>query len=186
MCQLFFIDRCTVSLQHFNCFRWAWKGITERFCLTQKDLSSAYNRMKAGKFCISGSDSFKNDEDIERCTGKAPMVKRKKLSPGKQIVGWGSRALIDFLKSLDVDVSQALPQQVVTAHIKDYVKNKKLFHPDMKGLIICDTKLQTVLGRKQVKEGEIVKYLDYPFSEKPQSSETRCGLKDKQKEINGM
>ncbi|KAK1397174.1 hypothetical protein POM88_007037 [Heracleum sosnowskyi] len=178
----------SVSLQHFKCFRWAWKGITERFCLTQKDLSSAYDRMKAGKFCISGSDLFKDDEDIERCTGKAPMVKRNKLSHEKQYLSWGSRALIDFLKSLDIDVSQALPQEAVTAHIKDYVKNKKLFHPDIKGLIICDTKLQTVLGRKEVEEGKIVKYLDYHFSENVQSSEkdeTRCGLKDKQKEING-
>lgn len=177
------VDSYRHYVGHFDEY---WKIINGRERLTLENLRSAEARMKKGKCFEYSSDSDEHDGHIKTnmlCDGKAPVAKRKKMTDRNEFVRWGSRALINFLKSIDVDVSQALPQKFVTARVKDYVKEKKLFHPDKKGTIICDEKLQTVLGQKTVKEGEIFDYLNSYFDENQQSSgedDIRSDSKDKQ------
>ncbi|XP_075110661.1 uncharacterized protein At5g08430 isoform X3 [Nicotiana tabacum] len=98
-------------------------------------------------------------------------LQRKVKSKKKEFIGWGSKALVDFLQFIGQDTSETLSQHDVSLLINNYVKKNDLCDPVKKRRIICDARLQTVLGKKKVNIGRIYKLLEAHFAENEQNSE---------------
>ncbi|KAA8545439.1 hypothetical protein F0562_020223 [Nyssa sinensis] len=169
-----------------------WEIIKEKEGLTLENLHSADFRLKKGKDYRSGSDagdsdkgeeyqlisSNENSNDIEedepvskrkRSKGRRLMKRKEKLNK-KEFVGWGSKSLIQFLASIGKKTSKKLSQHEVTSIINGYINENKLFHPEKKK-IICDEKLQSVLGRKELNRSSIHDFLEAHFAENMEQSE---------------
>ncbi|KAK1374203.1 Zinc ion binding protein [Heracleum sosnowskyi] len=100
---------------------------------------------------------------------KNPSTKRKVPKP--EFIGWGSKTLVKFLESINVDVSESLSPRNVASIVNRYIRDKKLFHPDKKKQVVCDANLQSLFGRKTLNKHKISHYLDSHFAENQQSSE---------------
>uniref|UniRef100_A0A5B7CAA4 Uncharacterized protein n=1 Tax=Davidia involucrata TaxID=16924 RepID=A0A5B7CAA4_DAVIN len=184
-----------------------WEIIKEKEGLTLENLHSADSRLKKGQNCKSGSESgdsdkgeeyqlissFDNMDDIEehspvskkkRSMGLQLMKRKEKLNE-KEFIGWGSKALIQFLASIGKDTSKKLSQHEVTSIINGYINENKLFHPEKKK-IICDATLQSVIGRKELNRSSIHDFLESHFAEnleKSEEDEFGCNSEDKDENV---
>ncbi|KAM7482042.1 hypothetical protein LguiB_006625 [Lonicera macranthoides] len=171
-----------------------WASINEKEGLTVKNLQSAKVRLKTGNNYKSDSDSNKADsseedqlisdsDNMDYIEEQKPERKRKKRSfgqssPGKrkyksnkqEFIGWGSKSLIKFISSIGKDTSRKLSQHDVTSIINGYIKENNLFHPEKKKQVVCDARLQSVLGRKIVNKHRIFNLLETHFAENLDSS----------------
>ncbi|XP_060167592.1 uncharacterized protein At5g08430-like [Lycium barbarum] len=101
----------------------------------------------------------------KRCTQQKTKMQRRVKSKRKEFVGWGSKALIDFLQSIGQDTREKLSQYDVTSIITKYVKEHKLIHPAKKKKILCDVRLQAVFGKKQINRHRLFSLLESHFVE---------------------
>lgn len=175
-----------------------WEIINKKEKFTVEDLRAADVRLKMEKNynpradlkrrrksievveMISEDDDDDDMDDIEenkqRCKRKrskwqASLMKSKLKSNKKEFVGWGSKSLIQFLESIGKNASKKLSQHDVCNIINGYVKEKNLFHPQKKKKVICDARLQAVLGRKTVNKHTIYDLLESHFAENMEKSE---------------
>lgn len=102
----------------------------------------------------------------------------KRKARRREFEGWGSKDLIKFLESINVDVSESLPQTNVASIVSGYIKDRKLFHPDKKKKVVCDANLLSLFGRKTLKKHKISQYLDCHFAENQLSSDEEDGSED--------
>ncbi|KAK3419400.1 hypothetical protein EUGRSUZ_H05066 [Eucalyptus grandis] len=84
----------------------------------------------------------------------------------KEFVGWGSRQLIEFLKSIGKDTRQQIPQADVAA-----VNDNKLVHPHKKKRVVCDEKLRSLFGRKTISRLQIHDLLEGHYAENLEQSD---------------
>ncbi|XP_071724551.1 uncharacterized protein At5g08430-like [Rutidosis leptorrhynchoides] len=100
--------------------------------------------------------------------------KRKFLRPSKKMkmeyTGWGSTALIRFLKSLGHDVSNKISRSDVTSLIDNYVNENRLLHPTKKKRIDCDPNLFSIFGKKNISRVKIYDLLEQHFTENKEDS----------------
>jgi chromatin remodeling complex protein RSC6 len=107
----------------------------------------------------------------KRSMGKISVKKKKEKSKKKDFVGWASRSLLEFLASISKDSTKELSQYDVSTIITDYCREQKLFDPSKKKKVICDERLQSLLGRKSVNKNGIYNLLTAHFAENFQQSE---------------
>lgn len=111
---------------------------------------------------------------VEQCDGpiNSPMPqKRKYQHRKKEFVGWGSRQLIEFLKSIGKDTRQQIPQADVAAVITNYVNDNKLVHPQKKKRVVCDERLRSLFGRKTISRLQIHDLLEGHYAENLEQSD---------------
>ncbi|XP_048135022.1 uncharacterized protein At5g08430 isoform X2 [Rhodamnia argentea] len=111
---------------------------------------------------------------LEECDGpiNAPLPqKRKYQHRKKEFVGWGSRQLIEFLKSIGKDISQQIPQHDVASVITSYINENKLLHPQKKKRVVCDERLRSLFGRKTISRLKISDLLEAHYAENLEQSD---------------
>lgn len=111
---------------------------------------------------------------VEECDGpiNAPVPqKRKYQHRKKEFVGWGSRQLIEFLKSIGKDTSQQNPQNDVADLITSYINENKLVHPQKKKRVVCDERLRSLFGRKTISRLQIYNLLEAHYAENLEQSD---------------
>ncbi|KAJ0035381.1 hypothetical protein Pint_26335 [Pistacia integerrima] len=106
-----------------------------------------------------------------RSKRKQSATKRKASSKKREFIGWGSKTLLDFLDSIGKDTTCELSLYDITTIITEYCKENWLFHPERKKIIICDARLQPLLGRKSVNRNSIYKRLTADLAENIDHSE---------------
>ncbi|KAH7833711.1 hypothetical protein Vadar_008959 [Vaccinium darrowii] len=178
-----------------------WDIIKEKEGLTVEHLHSADVQMKKGKNYKYNSYKQKSDEDEEiklssasededdaieeddGTEGDKPVQKTKRSrkqrfkvkseveSNKREFLGWGSKALMDFLSSIGKDTSKKLSQYDVSSVITGYINENRLFDPECKRKILCDERLKSVLGRKTVNRHKIYDILEPHFIENLEVSE---------------
>ncbi|KAJ0092847.1 hypothetical protein Patl1_26918 [Pistacia atlantica] len=115
-----------------------------------------------------------------RSKRKQSATKRKASSKKREFIGWGSKTLLDFLDSIGKDTTCELSLYDITNIVTQYCKENRLFHPERKKIIICDARLQPLLGRKSVNRNSIYnrltahlsEYIDHSEDESNSSLET--------------
>ncbi|KAF5192190.1 Zinc finger ccch domain-containing protein, partial [Thalictrum thalictroides] len=96
----------------------------------------------------------------------------KKAKPKKrEFIGWGSKPLRDFLKSIDKDSDIQLSGYEVHDIIKKYIMDKKLTDPQKKRKVLCDTNLHAIFGRKTVMLNKTYDLLGRHFRDDMEDSE---------------
>ncbi|XP_031286855.1 uncharacterized protein At5g08430-like [Pistacia vera] len=106
-----------------------------------------------------------------RSKRKQSATKRKASSKKREFIGWGSKTLLDFLDSIGKDTTCELSLYDITTIITEYCKENRLFHPERKKIIICDARLQPLLGRKSVNRNSIYNRLTADLAENIDHSE---------------
>ncbi|KAK8714503.1 hypothetical protein V6N13_149693 [Hibiscus sabdariffa] len=190
-----FNDRATSEFL-FKCY---WELVKEKEGLTSQQLHSSDRLLKNGKNydiqanyncreedimdfegdSISESDDWRDDRVRcrKRKRGKPSPTKRKgKLKKRREYVGWASKQLVEFLTSVGKDVTHELSQYDVVTVVTEYCNKHKLFHPKKRKKVICDERLQSLLGRKSVNKNGIYKLLTLHFSENLEKSEDSVGF----------
>ncbi|CAO2827370.1 unnamed protein product [Amaranthus hypochondriacus] len=103
---------------------------------------------------------------------KPKKTPRKRKGPKRiEYVGWASKPLLEFLASIGADTSKKLSQDDVASIVNKYVTENKLLHPNKKKLILCDTRLRSLLGRKSFSVYKINDVLEPHFFENLDQSE---------------
>ncbi|KAJ0018454.1 hypothetical protein Pint_10297 [Pistacia integerrima] len=106
-----------------------------------------------------------------RSKRKQSATKRKASSKKREFIGWGSKTLLDFLDSIGKDTTCEHSLYDITTIITEYCKENRLFHPERKKIIICDARLQPLLGRKPVNRNSIYNRLTAHLAENIDHSE---------------
>ncbi|XP_019243191.1 PREDICTED: uncharacterized protein At5g08430-like isoform X1 [Nicotiana attenuata] len=119
---------------------------------------------------LNDGEPFKKGLKKKRCTQQKTKMQRRVKSKKNEFVGWGSKALIDFLQFVGQDTREKLTQYDVTSIISKYVKEHNLIHPVKKKRIVCDVWLQAVFGKKEVNRHRIYSLLDSHFVENEERS----------------
>ncbi|PIA40638.1 hypothetical protein AQUCO_02400005v1 [Aquilegia coerulea] len=174
-----FKDRST-----YEClFKEYWEIIKEKEGLTSEDVRSANILLKKGKFFgdkVEYQDFDENVEnDVEPCSLRAEETKwlppRKHAKKGKhkrrEFMGWGSKSLIEFLKSIGKDSTTPIGQNEVRDIILEYIRENKLTQPEKKKRVLCDIKLQSIFSRKSINRNKIYDLLERHFAENMEQSE---------------
>ncbi|XP_027773788.1 uncharacterized protein At5g08430-like isoform X1 [Solanum pennellii] len=135
---------------------------------------------------FSDRESQKKRLKKKRCTQHKTKMQRSVNLKKKVFVGWGSKALIDFLQFVGQDTREKLSQYDVTSIVTKYIKEHNLIHPVKKRRILCDARLQAVFGKKVVNRHRIFSLLESHFlenEEQLQKDELDYDLEDDDTEI---
>ncbi|TYI34054.1 hypothetical protein ES332_A04G177300v1 [Gossypium tomentosum] len=174
-------------------FKGYWEWVKEKEGLTLKQLHSSDRLLKDGKNydfqmncnhreedtgdfeddSISEGDDWADNQARRKkeTKGKLSLSNRKRKSKKMEYIGWASKQLTEFLIFVGKNVKQELSQYDVATIVTEYCKENKLFHPEKKKTVICDERLQSLLGRKSVNRNGIYKLLTVHFSENLEQSE---------------
>ncbi|XP_017613394.2 uncharacterized protein At5g08430-like [Gossypium arboreum] len=174
-------------------FKGYWEWVKEKEGLTLKQLHSSDRLLKDGKNydfqmncnhreedtgdfeddSISEGDDWADNQARRKkeTKGKLSLSNRKRKSKKMEYIGWASKQLTEFLIFVGKDVKRELSQYDVATIVTEYCKENKLFHPEKKKTVICDERLQSLLGRKSVNRNGIYKLLTVHFSENLEQSE---------------
>lgn len=74
-------------------------------------------------------------------------------------VGWGSKALIEFLSSIGKDTLNSLDQHGAAEVVRVYIQQNDLLGKDKKKFVTCDDKLKILFRRSKVKYNRIYSLL---------------------------
>ncbi|XP_043720656.1 uncharacterized protein LOC122668139 isoform X2 [Telopea speciosissima] len=182
-------------------FKEYWERVNEKECLKLETLHMADTQLKKGKQYLSGSymkgeeDCLVLSSDSEHVEGKivdgefqcheepngwqctTKKRKREFESKKKELIGWGSSSLIQFLASIGIDTSKQLSQLEVNSIITAYINKNHLMHPVRKEKVLCDLRLHSIFGRRSINRNQIFGLLQPHFSknqEQPEEDKFRC------------
>ncbi|KAJ8765381.1 hypothetical protein K2173_012078 [Erythroxylum novogranatense] len=169
------IDEDKIDLQDRNTYECLfleyWDIIKEEEGLTLDDVYCADSRLKKGQHSDYGSQSYKigkskgsygqitSSSDLSDSEESETMGKRtgpKKL----EFVGWGSKPLIEFLRSLGKDTTEELSQYDIESIICTYIQQKNLYDPWKRKKILCDDSLYSIFRRKSILKNRIYSLLE--------------------------
>lgn len=157
-------------------FKEYWEIIKEKEGLTLDDVYTAKAKMKKSEnfWSCSGSMMFGDDEkedeliisdcDLDEMEEYKPLRKRR-WSKAQDFIGWASKPLLEFLKSLGKDITKRLSQYDVDCMIAEYIRENNLGDPENKKRVVCDEKLHSLFRKKSVFKNRIYKLLDIHFAE---------------------
>lgn len=168
-------------------FKEYWEIIKEKEGLTLDDVRAANTKLnknvskKHGPVSMKIGDSQEDDDFIIVESDKEdvdePKPLRKKKTPKKQeFIGWGSKPLIEFLKSMGKDTAKQLSQSEVEYIIKEYVQEKNLLDPENKRKVLCDETLYSLFRKKSLIKKKIYVLLEAHFVENLDESESDEGV----------
>lgn len=125
----------------------------------------------------SDYDEETNIEEYKKLDGKRKrsekgmfVMKRKVKSKKTEFIGWGSKALLEFLCSIGRDITKKLSQYEVTSIVIDYCEENTLYHQTKRKKVLCDAPLRSLFGRKSLGKNSIHKLLSSHFAENFESS----------------
>ncbi|XP_065869780.1 uncharacterized protein At5g08430-like isoform X2 [Euphorbia lathyris] len=107
---------------------------------------------------------YKAMNKCKRNKGNLSAMKIKVQPKKKEFNGWASNLLSYFLDSIGKDTIEELSQHDVTAIVLQYCNENKLFDPVKKKKVVCDERLQSLLGRKSVQKNSIYNLLTPHFT----------------------
>lgn len=155
-----------------------WETIKEKEGLTLDDIYAANARLKKNKNHHQGSvieeevvkilsESDKEDKQEYK------VLRKRKRSKKQEFLGWGSKPLIEFLKSINKikDTTEQLSHNEVYSVINAYIREKNLVHPEKKKMILCDEKFYSVFRKKSLSRNKIYTLLQSHFVENLEQSE---------------
>ncbi|XP_049379616.1 uncharacterized protein At5g08430-like [Solanum stenotomum] len=122
----------------------------------------------------------------KRCTQLKTKMQSKNNSKKQEFVGWGSKALIDFLLFIGQDTREKLLKYDVSSIVTKYIEDHSLIHPVKKTRILCDVQLEAVFGKKMVNRCKILSLLESHFvdnEERLKNDELDDDLEDDDTEI---
>ncbi|KAH0784622.1 hypothetical protein KY290_004220 [Solanum tuberosum] len=122
----------------------------------------------------------------KRCTQLKTKMQSKNNSKKQEFVGWGSKALIDFLLFIGQDTREKLSKYDVSSIVTKYIEDHSLIHPVKKTRILCDVQLEAVFGKKMVNRCKILSLLESHFvdnEERLKNDELDDDLEDDDTEI---
>lgn len=167
-------------------FKEYWEIIKEKEGLTLDDIHAANTRLKKKKKKNhhQGSVSVKfgkiEEEDVmilsesdKEDIREYKVLHKRKRSKKQEFMGWASKPLIEFLKSINKikDTAEQLSHNEVYSTINAYIREKNLIHPEKKRRILCDEKLYSVFRKKSLSQTKVYKLLDSHFIENLEQSE---------------
>lgn len=127
---------------------------------------------------VSDYDDLEEPEEYKphgkrKISKKKPGMMKEKVKKSKrtEFIGWGSKPLFEFLASIGKETTKQLSQYDVTTIVTNYCKENKLFHAEKKKKVICDARLQYLLGRKSLSKNSIYNLLTAHFAENFEQSE---------------
>ncbi|XP_007029540.2 PREDICTED: uncharacterized protein At5g08430 isoform X1 [Theobroma cacao] len=124
------------------------------------DSSSDSDKIEDEDAVVTISDG---DSDTDFAVIDNSLGKRKK-SEVREYVGWGSKPLINFLKSVGIDATEKLSKFQVDIIISKYILEKNLFREQgKKKTVLCDEKLYSLFQKKQVHKNKIYDLLEAHF-----------------------
>ncbi|KAG5625730.1 hypothetical protein H5410_010948 [Solanum commersonii] len=112
--------------------------------------------------------------------------KNNNNSKKQEFVGWGSKALTDFLLFIGQDTREKLSKYDVSSIVTKYIEDHSLIHPVKKTRILCDVQLEPVFGKKMVNRCKILSLLESHFvdnEEQLKNDELDDDLEDDDTEI---
>ncbi|XP_042011094.1 uncharacterized protein At5g08430-like isoform X2 [Salvia splendens] len=148
-----------------------------------QNLYAAKDGVKTTKIPKYSSEDNCEEDEISDCDDDAEHVKkyrsgRKKFgmqAPMKlsknDFIGWGSRALIDFLSSIGKSTDEQLSRSDVTSIVNAYVKESNLIHPVKRKMILCDARLESLFRKKTIVKNKVHELLWDHFAENHDESE---------------
>uniref|UniRef100_A0A0V0I3W6 Putative zinc finger CCCH domain-containing protein 44-like n=1 Tax=Solanum chacoense TaxID=4108 RepID=A0A0V0I3W6_SOLCH len=122
----------------------------------------------------------------KRCTQLKTKMQSRNNSKKQEFVGWGSKALIDFLLFIGQDTREKLSKYDVSSIVTKYIEDHSLIHPVKKTRILCDVQLEAVFGKKMVNRCKILSLLESHFvdnEERLKNDELDDDLEDDDTEI---
>ncbi|XP_062030130.1 uncharacterized protein At5g08430-like isoform X2 [Rosa rugosa] len=145
-------------------FKEYWEIVKEKEGLTSGDVYSANADLKKreNQSCrflpinISESDKSKDltmsDSDTSG-TGVTEIQKPMRLRKGSkrlEFIGWGSKPLIEFLRSIGKDTTEKISQLDLDNIICNYIRDKELYVTKDKRKALCDQSLRSIFRTKFV------------------------------------
>ncbi|CAI8597139.1 unnamed protein product [Vicia faba] len=128
--------------------------------------SDVSNFMGSDSDDLDVTTGVKSSGRKKKCMKKLESIKGKVgKDKKKDFDGWGSRSLVDFLKNIGKDTTQAFSELDVKSIIIDYCQKNQLFDPMKKKRVLCDAKLYNLLRRKSVNKNNIQNLLASHFVE---------------------
>lgn len=128
-----------------------------------------------------GNTQFTWIEEVDGQQQCNPTVRKRKARCKKlEFINWGSKPLIEFLKSLGKDVSKPLFPYDVAATVFGYVNEKNLIHPSKKKRIVCDDKLVCLFGKKTISRNKVNEMLTPHFADNRDDSDDSLFSSDDQ------
>ncbi|KAL1564872.1 hypothetical protein AAHA92_07160 [Salvia divinorum] len=163
--------------------------IKEKEGLEPQDLYAAKDGVKTKNISESSSEEnyeedeisdYDDSEHVKKCRRTSSEKRSRRKNLGFQIpmklsksdfIGWGSRALIDFLSSIGKSTDEQVSHSDVTSIVNVYVKENKLMHPEKRKMISCDTRLQSLFRKKTITKNKVHELLRDHFAEYHDESE---------------
>ncbi|PRQ20198.1 putative chromatin regulator PHD family [Rosa chinensis] len=158
----------------FEClFKECWEILKEQEGFTLDDVYSACATLK-GKNHNCRFDSVNigdSDEsrDLTTSDGNTSAIefqetvgKKKRFQP-MEFIGWGSKPLIEFLRSIGKDTTKKLSRFEVESIISYYIKDNDL--PKQKKMVQCDNSLYSIFKQKSINMAKLYQLLEEHFAE---------------------
>ncbi|KAG6422153.1 hypothetical protein SASPL_118716 [Salvia splendens] len=157
--------------------------------LELQDLYAAKDGVKTMNISESSSEEHYEEDEISDYDGAEHVKKSRRTSSEKRsgrkklgfqipmklskndFIGWGSRALIDFLSSIGKSTDEQLSHSDVTSIVYIYVKENKLMRPEKRKMISCDALLQSLFRKKTITKNKVHELLRDHFAEYHDESE---------------
>ncbi|KAF8664040.1 hypothetical protein HU200_054947 [Digitaria exilis] len=125
------------------------------------------------------ADNDVNDQKNPCKQNEVNTLLKKKSKRKKTFIGWGSEELIGFLLSVGKDTEKPLDKLEIAGVVKDYIKQKNLYHDAKKVCFLCDDRLQPLFARRKVRCKMIRKFLaDHLASSAVSEDENSYGSED--------
>ncbi|PON48456.1 Zinc finger, PHD-type domain containing protein [Trema orientale] len=163
-------------------FKEYWEIIKQKEGLTMDDIHDANTKLKKNENQRQGRVSKKfggRQEDVdfiivESDNGeeKPKPLGKSKRSKKQEFIGWGSKSLIEFLKSIGKDTTKQVSQCEVDSIIKEYIQERNLLHPENKHKVLCDERLYSLFRKKSFGKKKIYFLLEAHFVENLDESES--------------
>ncbi|KAI3922453.1 hypothetical protein MKX01_006142 [Papaver californicum] len=96
---------------------------------------------------------------------------KKTIRKNREFIGWGSASLIEFLISIDKDITQACSLFDLNNIISEYITRNNLTDRERKKRVVCDERLFSVLGKRTVNRTKIRDLLEPHLLDLQDSSE---------------
>uniref|UniRef100_A0ACD5TM12 Uncharacterized protein n=1 Tax=Avena sativa TaxID=4498 RepID=A0ACD5TM12_AVESA len=157
-----FNDKATVEFL----FKDYWEIVKKKEGLTLDDLQEAHfpKEKHSSDDDFLGNIDDGGDEAIRLSnngtSNEVRAIRKQKKSKKNVYDGWGSKVLIEFLKSIEKDTSKPLDQFGAAEVVKEYIRQKDLSQKDKKAHVKCDGKLYSLFKRKEIKFTKIYSLLE--------------------------
>jgi chromatin remodeling complex protein RSC6 len=140
--------------------------------------SSRRKRLKRKSVTLD-PENIEGDAEQEDAEDDDEDYDKSEVQP-REIDGWASKELLDFVEYMKEDRAKPLTKFAVNKLLWVYIKRHKLQDSRTKSQINCDERLQKIFGKESVGQFEMFKHLQAHYPEKGP-----VGSKKEKEDVNG-